>query len=155
MGIAPAGHTGMKTCADVMTKDPTCCVPGDSVVRAAEIMKQDDVGSIPVLEDRENNKLIGIVTDRDLVINVLAAGKECGSATVQDAMTMYPVSCHAGDSVDHAMDLMATHQVRRIPVVDSKGAIVGIIAQADLATRISKPKKTAEWWKRSPTVLPH
>ncbi|HUS04650.1 MAG TPA: CBS domain-containing protein [Bryobacteraceae bacterium] len=127
-----------------MTKDPTCCSPGDPVLRAAEIMKQDDIGSVPVVENHEGRKLIGIVTDRDLVLNIMAENKDLASSKVQEAMTLYPVTCHEGDNLDHAMDLMATHQVRRIPVVDAKGCILGIISQADLATRVDKPKKTAE-----------
>lgn len=132
------------TCADVMTKDPTCCVPTDTASRAAKLMKTADVGSIPVCQSRDSRKLVGIVTDRDIVIQVIADGRDVNSIHVQDVMTKDPFICHPEDKLDEALKTMQLHQLRRIPVVDFGGQLVGIIAQADIATRSEEPQKTAE-----------
>src|SRR3954464_14307168 len=133
----------MRSCNDVMTPDPTCLAAIDTIRRAAEIMKTEDVGAVPVVDDPTSRKLVGIITDRDIVINVLAEGKDPASLQVQEVMSRNPVTCRPEDPIDHAMDRMAQHQVRRIPVVDGKSRVVGIISQADLATRIDLPEKTA------------
>ena len=134
----------MPKCSDVMTRDPVCCVPGDSIDRVAQIMKQQDVGSVPVVEPGESRRLIGIVTDRDLVVKVLAGNRGLDRATVEDAMTRNPASCRESDDVDQAVKLMSERQVRRMPIVDGQGRLVGIIAQADVATRVNRDQKTGE-----------
>ena len=133
----------MPKCREVMTRDPVCCEPGDSITQAAMLMKSEDVGSLPVVDSRDDRKLIGIVTDRDLVVNVLAAGSVEG-ATVRDAMTANPESCREDEEVQRAVELMADRQVRRMPVVDDKGRLCGIIAQADVATRVKRDQTTGE-----------
>ncbi len=127
-----------------MTKDPACCVPGDNVSRVAKIMKTENIGALPVCESRKSRELMGIVTDRDLAMNVVAEERDPLSVLVQDVMTKNPFTCQAQDDLQQALDAMQTHQVRRIPVVDEKGQLVGIIAQADVATRVSEPEKTAQ-----------
>jgi CBS domain-containing protein len=127
-----------------MTQDPVCCEPGDSVTQAATVMKQQDVGSVPVVESQATKRLVGIVTDRDLVVKVLAGGRRAEQATVKDAMTPDPVSCRDTDDVSHVMDLMKERQVRRMPIVDGKGCLMGIIAQADVATRIHQDEQTGD-----------
>jgi CBS domain-containing protein len=134
----------MMTCSDVMTKDPACCVPTDSASRVAKIMKTENVGSIPVCESRQSRRLIGIVTDRDLALHVVAEGRDATGTLVQDVMSKEPISCSPQDNLQMALDAMQSHQVRRIPVVDRGGQLIGIIAQADIATRYDDPKKTAE-----------
>ena len=129
---------------DVMTKDPVFCQPGDSLTKVAEIMKQEDVGSVPVVEAVESRRLVGIITDRDIVVKAIAEGRSADTATVKDAMTPNPVSCREDDDVDHALKLMKERQVRRMPIVDSAGQLTGIIAQADVATRVNKDSKTGE-----------
>ena len=89
-------------------------------------------------------RLIGIVTDRDLVMKVIAEGRDAKSTLVRDVMTINPVTCRPGNDVDEALILMADHKVRRVPVVDENNRIVGIISQADIATRVKKSKKTAD-----------
>jgi CBS domain-containing protein len=126
-----------------MTPNPTCVSTSDSVVRAAEIMKNEDVGAVPVVEDETSLKLVGIITDRDITINVIADGKDPHSTRVEDLMSRNPITCKPDEDVQHAMDRMAQHQVRRIPVVDSKNKVMGIIAQADIATRVDLPERTA------------
>lgn len=131
----------MKTCNDVMTPNPACCMPEDSVTKAAQLMKQEDVGVVPVVEGTDR-RLIGLITDRDVVINLVADGRDVNSAKVSDAMSSRMITCKPDDSIDVALDRMAENQVRRIPVVDEMGGILGIISQADVAVRLDKPKRT-------------
>lgn len=134
----------MPKCSEVMTREPACCEPGESISRVAGIMKREDVGSVPVVDSHEGKKLVGIVTDRDIVVKVLADGGEAGRATVRDAMTASPVSCREDDGIEKAVRLMSEKQVRRMPVVDEQGRLRGIIAQADVATRVSRDETTGE-----------
>ena len=132
------------TCEQLMTPDPACCIPSDSASRAAKLMKIGDVGSIPVCESRQSRRLIGIVTDRDLAIQVVADGRDPNTTLLKDVMTREPLCCNPSDDIQSALKSMQSHQVRRIPVVDSDGMLVGIISQADVATRIHQPERTAE-----------
>ena len=134
----------MPKCKDVMTADPVCCEPGDRITQAAEVMKREDVGSVPVVESRSSKRLVGIVTDRDIVVKVLAGGRAVDQATVQDAMTANPASCREDSDVEQAVTLMKERQVRRMPIVDASGRLTGIIAQADIATRVEHDTKTGE-----------
>ena len=137
----------MKKCSDVMTKDPVCCLPTDTVSKAAQLMKDEDVGSIPVVEDEETMKLIGIVTDRDLALQVVAPERDASSTQVEDVMTYEVITCRASDDVQKAVDAMSQHQLRRMPVIDGDHRIVGIISQADVATRVEKSEEVAEMVK--------
>jgi len=130
-----------------MTKNPLCCLPEDLVTKAAGLMKSENIGSIPVVENEQTRKLVGIVTDRDLTLKIVAEGLDAKSTKVETVMTRKMVTCHAEDDLQKALDAMAEHQLRRIPVVDGDNKIVGIIAQADVATRVDQPQKTAEMVK--------
>jgi CBS domain-containing protein len=107
-------------------------------------MKLEDVGSIPVIESQNSKKLVGIVTDRDIVLKVVTDRRYGQDTTVEAVMTRDPVTCRKDENLDKALKKMADHQVRRIPVVNGGDEIVGIIAQADIATRTEEPTKTAE-----------
>ncbi|HEU0295377.1 MAG TPA: CBS domain-containing protein [Anaerolineales bacterium] len=137
----------MKKCNEVMTKNPVCCLPNESVTKAAELMKSENIGAIPVIENEQTKKLVGIVTDRDLALKVVAEGRDAKSTKVGAVMTHKVVTCRADDDLQKALDAMAEHQLRRIPVVDNDNTILGIIAQADVATRVDQPEKTAEMVK--------
>ena len=137
----------MKTCGDVMTKNPVCCRPDDSVAKVAQLMQSEDVGSLPVIDSDQTLKLVGIVTDRDLALKVVAKGLDANSTKVGVVMAHKVVTCRAGDDLQKALDAMAEHQLRRIPIVDNENRIVGIIAQADVATRVDQPEKTGEMVK--------
>ena len=104
-------------------------------------MKVGNVGSIPVVEDEQNRKLVGIVTDRDLALHIVAEGRDAKSTKVGAVMTANVVTCQADDDLQKALDAMAAHQLRRIPVVDGANKLVGIIAQADVATRAQSAGK--------------
>jgi CBS domain-containing protein len=131
-------------CSEVMTKDPVCCLSTDTVDKAAQLMRDENVGPIPVVADQQTKKLIGIITDRDLALKVVAEARDAKSTRVDDVMTTGIVACREGDDFENALKAMEEHQVRRIPVIDENDHIVGIIAQADIATRVGKAKKTAE-----------
>jgi len=133
----------MKKCNEVMTKNPVCCLPTDMVSKVAQLMKSKDIGPIPIIENDQSKKLVGIVTDRDLALKVVAEGRDPKSTKAQDVMTHKVVTCRAEDDVQKALDSMAGHKLRRIPVVDNNNGIVGIIAQADVAMRVDQPEKTA------------
>lgn len=137
----------MKKCKDVMTQDPVCCLPTDTVSKAAQLMKDENVGSIPVVEDEETMKLIGIVTDRDLALQVVAPEWDAETTQVDEVMTYDVITCRADDDLQKAVDAMAQHQLRRMPVIDGDYRIVGIISQADVATRVEKPEEVAEMVK--------
>ena len=130
-----------------MTKDPTCGTREDLVSDIARLMLDQDIGPIPIVEDRVGKKLVGIVTDRDLALKVVAEGRDPRSTPVGEVMTRKVVTCQADDPVQKALDAMADHQLRRIPVVDGENRIVGIIAQADVATRLDQPETTGEMVK--------
>jgi CBS domain-containing protein len=134
----------MAKCRDVMTPDPATCEPGDPVTLAAEIMKREDVGAVPVVESATSRRLVGIVTDRDIVLRVLADGQSVETAVVRDAMTGSPAYCREDEDVSHAVGYMAERQVRRMPIVDKDGGLRGIISQGDIATRVNRDKTTGE-----------
>ena len=127
-----------------MTREPACCEPQDSIVRAAQLMKTEDVGAIPVVDSQASRRLVGIITDRDIVVKVLADGRAADGASVRDAMTQNPVTVREDEDVNRAVSAMADRKVRRIPVVDANGSLLGIIAQADVATRLHRDKTTGD-----------
>jgi len=130
-------------CGELMTPSPTCAQASHSVADAAELMKREDVGLLPVVRD-EGTRLIGVLTDRDIVLQVVAEGRDPRTTRVEDAMTPDPLACRSDEPLETVMELMATHQVRRMPIVDDNGDVVGIVAQADLATRLRDPRETGE-----------
>lgn len=130
------------TCAEVMTPSPSCCQPNHTVVDAAAVMRRADVGLVPVVSEDSPGRLIGVLTDRDLALKVVGEGRDPRSTSVSEVMTADPIACQPEATVETVMDLMASHQVRRVPIVDASGAIIGIVAQADIATRLSSPVDT-------------
>ncbi len=116
----------------IMTRNPVCCTPDSTAREAASLMRDHDCGSIPVVEDTRGKRLTGTVTDRDLAVRGLAAGK--GPDTpVRELMTQDPVTCLPEDEVEDVRQVMVQEMVRRVPVVDEDGLVVGIVAQADIA----------------------
>jgi CBS domain-containing protein len=113
-------------------------------MKAAQIMKNKDVGPVPVVEDHDGRKLTGIVTDRDLAIKVVAEARDPKTTTVEDVMSEGLVTCRDNDDVQSVLELMEDNQLRRIPVVDKKDQLVGIIAQADVATRLGDIRAAGE-----------
>jgi CBS domain-containing protein len=134
----------MKKCSDVMTRNVITAETGDSVASVAQLMKNNDIGPIPIVDNRQSKMLVGIITDRDLAIKVVAEGRDPKSTPVMQVMTTDVITCRPDDNIETALDAMATQQLRRIPVVDDSNMLVGIISQADIATRMNKPEKTGE-----------
>ncbi|HZM23232.1 MAG TPA: CBS domain-containing protein [Anaerolineales bacterium] len=134
----------MKKSRDIMTKDLVYSLPDESVAKVAQLMKKEDIGPVLVINNEKDKTLVGIVTDRDLALKVVGEGRDPKNTKVGDVMTGKVVTIRAEDSVENAMKAMAQYQLRRIPVVDDHSRLVGIISQADVATRVNEPKKTAE-----------
>ncbi|MGH8532493.1 MAG: CBS domain-containing protein [Gammaproteobacteria bacterium] len=120
----------MNKCNEVMTKNPIHCLPTDVVARAAQLMKNENIGPIPVIENDQTKKLVGIVTDRDLALKVVADGRDPQSTQVEEVMTRKVVTCRPDDDLQNALDAMSEHQLRRIPVVDDDNELVGMKSPA-------------------------
>jgi CBS domain-containing protein len=117
---------------ELMSAQPACCTPNDTVQEAAQLMREYACGCIPVVEDKESNRLVGVITDRDIACRCTAEGK--GPKTpVREGMSRDPKSCRPDDDIEAVEKIMADDQVRRVPVMDDQGCCVGMIAQADLA----------------------
>ena len=131
------------TVNEVMTHDPRTLTTDSTVGEAARLMRDDDVGSLPLVEGR---KCVGTITDRDIVVRVVADNRpldtRVGEIAAKQLITVGPQQ-----SVEDAMRLMAEHQVRRLPVCEEDGRLVGIVAQADVA-RFASEQRTGETVER-------
>ena len=119
---------------DVMTPSPICCSPSDTLDRVATMMREHDCGAIPVCD---GSKLVGMVTDRDITIRAVAFGKLPVAVRVGDVMTKKLYTVEPDDDVELAVDTMKSRLVRRLPVVNEKGDVVGIVAPSDLAPTLA------------------
>jgi CBS domain-containing protein len=119
--------------SELMSRQIVCCTPWDTAQTAANLMKTHGVGAIPVVLDRADALLEGIVTDRDLCCSVVAGAKKANAIKIAELMTRVPVTCEPDDTLEFCEELMQENQVRRIPVVDKRGRCIGIVAQADMA----------------------
>ena len=129
-----------RRCREIMTKSVRTATPDMSLRDVALLMRDGDMGAVPVVED---GKLIGIVTDRDIVVRVVAEGN--GAATpIRDAMTTELFTVTPDDFVFEAIRLMGDKQVRRVPVIDNNGELAGIIAMADVALETEDEREIAE-----------
>ena len=125
---------------EVMTDSPRCVTPDTSVSDAAVLMESEDIGSLPILD---GERLAGMVTDRDIVIRAIAKGKDPRGMPVREVASGEVVTVHADDDLSDALQLMASQQVRRLPVVDENDRLVGVLAQADVAAA-AKEKSVGE-----------
>ena len=125
---------------EVMTDRPRVVTPETTVSEAAQLMKTDDIGSLPILDGEQ---LAGMVTDRDIVIRAVAEGKDPRGMPVREVASRELVTVNADEELSSALQLMASQQVRRLPVVDDNGRLVGILAQADIAVE-AKEKDVGE-----------
>lgn len=120
-----------KLARDVMTSDPACCTPSTSVDELAKLMVQNNCGEIPIIDT--SDRVVGVVTDRDIVCRVVAEGKNPVGYTAEGCMTHPVVTVHEDTPLDDVVKTMEEHQIRRVPVLDDDGCCAGIIAQADVA----------------------
>lgn len=125
------------TARDVMTGGAECVGENDSVLDAAKRLAELDVGAMPICG--EDQRLKGMVTDRDIVVKVLAQGKDPSSTTAGELGEGKPVTIGADDSVDEALATMSSHKVRRLPVIDGHD-LIGVVSQADLAQHLPDDK---------------
>lgn len=116
---------------DVMTEDVATVFPNDSIQYAARLMRDEDCGAIPVVNRR--GQLIGMITDRDITVRLVAEGYNAAHAPVKDGMTEEAFACHYSATIRDCMSVMSRHQIRRLPIVDDRDRVVGIVSQADLA----------------------
>jgi CBS domain-containing protein len=126
-----------KTARDVMTGGAECIGENETLVDAARKMKELDVGAMPICG--EDDRLKGMLTDRDIVVKALAVDKDPGSTRAGDFAEGKPVTIGADDSVEEALHTMAEHHVRRLPVIDGH-ELVGVVSQADLARNLEDEK---------------
>ncbi|TXD39635.1 CBS domain-containing protein [Lujinxingia vulgaris] len=122
---------------DIMTSEPACCSPGDSITKAAKLMRDCDCGLIPVVATNGHQNPIGVITDRDIVCRLIAEGKDLNSCTVGDAMTSTVITVEHAAPLENAINLMESNQLRRLVVVDDNGDVCGVISQADIARQAS------------------
>ena len=125
--------------ADVMTTRPRCATPDTPLAEVAQIMETENVGAVPLIDDQD--RLVGMVTDRDIVVRAIAKGKDTRGMQASAAASQELVVVSPDQNLDEALQLMAQHQVRRLPVVAEGDRLVGIVAQADVA--LETKEKTA------------
>jgi CBS domain-containing protein len=121
---------------DAMTADPRSIGKSVSVVEAARLMREQDIGSLPITDDEQ---LVGMITDRDITMRVVAEAADPNVTSVEDVYSRDLISVEPDNDLEEALGLMARHQVRRLPVVE-EGRLVGIVAQADIALRATETK---------------
>ena len=119
----------MKSVRDAMSEDPRSIGTSASVVEAARLMREADIGSVPVTDGEQ---LVGMITDRDITTRVVAEAADLGTTSVGDVCSRDVTSVEADKDHDEAIELMARHQVRRLPVVEN-GRLIGLVSQADIA----------------------
>ena len=123
---------------EAMTAEPVACTPDDPLCEASLFMRGNGCGVVPVVESENTKRLVGIVTDRDIMLHVCAEKKNPTELKVEGCMTKSPVTVSPEESLERAAALMGEHQVRRLPVTDAKGDLVGILSLADIAKRVGK-----------------
>ncbi|TLS36902.1 CBS domain-containing protein [Pseudalkalibacillus caeni] len=130
----------MAVIEEVMTRSVETCSPSSSVIEVAKKMKELDVGVMPL---EEGNQLVGLVTDRDIVINGLAE-KETGDFKARDVMTKDPECVHPDTDINEAFNLMSEKQIRRLPVVDQNNQLAGIVSIGDLAVKLNENRESGD-----------
>ena len=126
---------------DIMSKNPMCVTPDTPLVEAAQLMKTENIGVVPVVESTGSKRLVGVLTDRDIAIRAVAEGRDGATTSVGHVMSSDVRTSAPDDSVEDVMELMGREQVRRIPIVDERGTLVGIIAQADIVIEARNDRK--------------
>lgn len=128
---------------EIMTREPACCSPEARIQDVARMMVQHDCGEIPVVESDRSKRPIGVVTDRDIAIRVVAEGRDPSRITARDCMSSPVFTVTPDTELESACQVLEQHQVRRVPVVDERGEICGVLSQADIANFASE-RDTAE-----------
>lgn len=133
--------------SEIMHEFPVCCTEFDTAQHAAELMKEQHAGALPVVEKNGGGTLVGVVTDRDLCLRVIAEGRDPAKVEVRECMTGSPVFCRLEDDVEIALHLMKEHHIRRVPVVDAEQQICGMVSFANLVANHADPWQVFEMLK--------
>lgn len=120
----------------MMTPSPACCTPEDSAEQAARLMEENDCGCVPVVEDQNTRRLVGVVTDRDIALRAVGHGRGADTP-VRELMSTDVSCCTPSSNAEEVERIMSERQVRRVPVIDDSGCCIGVVAQADLARTAS------------------
>lgn len=128
----------------LMSKQVKSCSPGDTLQRAAQLMWDADCGCLPVCEANGADRVVGVITDRDICMSALFEGKQLHELPVSGAMAKQLVVCKVGDTVAGVEKTMREARIRRLPVVDDQGALVGIIGLADIAREAARERGSAK-----------
>jgi len=128
--------------SEIMTSNPVCVTPETPLSEAAKVMKDKDVGMLPVVDADGSRKVVGVITDRDITVRHVAAGHTSADCTVREAMSRKTTTCPKNADVDDVMKVMGAEQLRRIPVVDERSNLVGVISQADIVLRLDDADAT-------------
>ncbi|MGE5732146.1 MAG: CBS domain-containing protein [Gemmatimonas sp.] len=129
---------------EIMTRDPSSVTADATVREAAQVMKRENVGIVPVVDAQNERRLVGVVTDRDIAIRCIAEGKD-GTCRVRDVMSTDDLAtCKVNDDVENVMSAMRSEKVRRIPIVDERGSLVGIVSQADVLLKTRDTGRAGE-----------
>ena len=126
---------------DIMTSNPRSCHPNDKLCSVINVMKESNVGVVPITNGSGKAHLVGIITDRDVALGMGAAEKACSQLTVESCMNKQVFSVHPDDDISRVEQIMKEHQVRRVPVTDQEGTLQGIISTADIAREVYKEKQ--------------
>jgi CBS domain-containing protein len=126
---------------DVMTKNPKCVTEKDSVRDVARIMKDQDTGVVPVVDGK---KIIGMITDRDIVVRLVAEGKDCANARISEVMTKSVQKVQEDATVNEVLTMMTSSEIRRVPVVNGNDEIVGIVSMGDIATGTNQDNRIGQ-----------
>ena len=129
---------------EIMTREPVCCPPEAKLSDVARMMAENDCGGIPVVESSRSKRPIGVVTDRDIAVRVVAEGRDPAQMTARDCMSTPVVTTNPDTEVANCCQILEQHQIRRMPVVNERGELCGIVSQADIATFASE-RDTAEF----------
>ncbi|HVS30699.1 MAG TPA: CBS domain-containing protein [Thermoanaerobaculia bacterium] len=132
---------GSQHIREVMTPNPECVTDKDTLLQAARIMRDKDTGVVPVVDGK---KIVGLITDRDIVIRAIAEGKNIGDVRVSEVMTKNVKSVKEDSTVDEVLSLMGSAEIRRLPVVNTNNELVGIVSIGDVAAKTSRDDKVGK-----------
>lgn len=144
--------SGSRRVRDVMTANPQTVTQGDNLLQAARIMRDQDTGVVPVVDGR---KVIGLITDRDIVVRAVADGKDLNGVRVSEVMTKNVRSVKEDAAVDDVLSLMSGAEIRRVPVVNNSDELVGIVSIGDLSTRTDRDNKVGRTMEKIAEAPPN
>jgi CBS domain-containing protein len=134
-------HSAEPSVEEVMVREVQTCTPRDTLERAAQLMWEHDCGALPVVD--ESHHVVGVVTDRDVCMGAYTRGAPLASIAVDDVMARRPKTCASDDRLSTAESVLRENRIRRVPVVDDEGYLVGILSLSDLARRAARDRPAA------------